>query len=221
MKSLRLPLALFAAPAVLLRLVPDHTASLVLDRAAVWLGEPWRLWTGHWVHFSGSHLLWNLTALLAAGAWLERARPGWLLRHTFTAAPLISLGLLALEPAMGSYGGLSALATSVVTLLALEQLRVGRADRAFWIALLLFVSGKILLEAGESSALLARFDSADIRPSRFAHATGALMALGLWPFWRRNAPPPPAENDPAGIRDGVPAGRFRCTTPNHRRDTQT
>jgi rhomboid family GlyGly-CTERM serine protease len=184
MKTLRTPLLLFALPAALAALGPATTNQLWLERAALGRGELWRLWTAHWVHFSASHLGWNLAVLLAAGAWLERARPGWLLTHTLVAAPLISLALLVVEPAMQAYGGLSALATGTVTLLALVQLENRRADRPLWTALLLLVAGKITYDASHATALFSRFDLPAVRPSAFAHAVGAGMALALWPVWR-------------------------------------
>ena len=189
MKTLRLPLLLFALPALLVAFAADHAPGLRLDHAVFDHGEIWRLWTGHWVHFSPSHLGWNLLVLLLAGAGLERARPGWLLPHTLVAAPLISLALLVVEPAMRSYGGLSALATSVVTLLALAQLRDARADWLPWTAVLVLVAGKTAYDAFHPTALFSRFDSPDVRPSVFAHAVGAGVALLLGPLWQRLRPP--------------------------------
>jgi len=186
MRGLRVPLLLFAVPAALLGLGQNSADTLWwFDRAALQRGEFWRLWTGHWMHFSLSHLLWNLAVLLAAGTWLERRFPGWLWRHAVVAAPLISLGLFFGEPAMQRYGGLSALATSVVTLLALAQLGARRADRALWSGLLLVIAAKVIHDAGHARALFTRFDSPEVRPSVFAHAFGAAAALALYPFWLR------------------------------------
>lgn len=210
MKAFRMPLLLFALPAALVAFAASGSG-LWLERFALVEGGFWRLWTAHWVHFSISHLAWNLVVLLGAGAWLERARPGWLLRHTLVAAPLISVILLVAEPAMRVYGGLSALATGVVTLLALVQLHDRRADRALWIALLLVVAAKIVHDASHATALFGRFDTPGVRPSVWAHAAGAGTALALWPLWqhRTNRPQSPPENKSAGTRDGLPAARFR------------
>ena len=208
MKALRVPLLLFVLPASLLAFVSSPAGQLGLERAALGRGELWRLWTGHWIHFSASHLGWNLVVLLAAGSWLEHRRPGWLLRHTLVAAPLVSLVLLVAEPAMRVYGGLSALATSVVTLLALVQLQSRRADRPLWTALLLLVAGKIIYDAGHASALFSRFDAPGVRPSVFAHAAGAALALGLWPLWH-HLDATAAGKKSAGTRDEFPAARFR------------
>lgn len=179
MKSLRPVLLLYALPALLVALLPAAAATLLYDRDAVWRGELWRLWTGHWVHFSASHLGWNLLVLLAAGTWLEILRPGLLLRYTLFAAPGLSLGFVALAPAMQGYGGLSGLATGAVTLLALVQFTRDRGDRARGLAILLLVAGKIILEAGRDRALFSNF-SPLIHASALAHAAGAALALAFF-----------------------------------------
>lgn len=174
MKTLRPPLALFALPAALAALAP---AVCLYDRNAILGGEWWRLVTGHWVHFSSSHAAWNLFVLLVAGAWLERVRPGALTRFTLVAAPVIGLGLLAAEPTMALYGGLSGLAVGVVVLLALTQLSVAPTARAWWLATLVLVVAKLAWEITSGTALFSDFHSAAIRPSFAAHVFGALTAL--------------------------------------------
>lgn len=216
MKTLRTPLLLFALPALVAASLPACAGWLVYDRAALAAGEGWRLWTAHWVHFSTSHLAWNLVLLLAAGAWLERNRPGWLWRHTVAAAPLITLALWFVEPGMVRYGGLSALATSVITLLTLVQLTARRGDRALWAAILLLVAGRIAHDLLRGGALLSDFRDPGIRVSTWAHAAGAATAGLLWPVWaKRPGRPPEAfpENDTAGTRDGFPAAKAPVNYP--------
>jgi rhomboid family GlyGly-CTERM serine protease len=178
MKTLRVPLLLFALPAAFVALWPSVGERLVLDRAAlIERGEIWRLWTGHWVHFSTSHLLWNLAVLFAAGAWLERVRPGLLWRHAVFAAPLIGLTVLVCEPRLLAYGGLSGLATGVVVLLALHQLRTRGAPRLLWGAVLALVAVKSAHDLASPDALFARYDLPTVRPSSTAHAAGAVAAV--------------------------------------------
>ncbi|MDQ5977950.1 MAG: hypothetical protein QG602_922 [Verrucomicrobiota bacterium] len=176
MKSLGVPLLLFALPAMLEAFAPARHAQMLLVRDALADGEVWRLWTGHWVHFSPSHRLWNLAVLLGTGAWLERVRPGLLLRHTLFAAPFISLAILATEPGLQTYGGLSGLATSVVVLLGLQQLRTPGAARWLWAGLLALVAAKITTEAWFGGASLSRYETAGVRTAWSAHAAGAVAA---------------------------------------------
>ncbi|AOS43844.1 Rhomboid family protein [Lacunisphaera limnophila] len=193
MKTLRVPLLLFVLPAVLLAFAPARHGLVLLDRSAVAAGEVWRLWTGHWVHFSASHLGWNLAVLLAAGTWLERQRPGLLLRHTVIAAPLIGLAVLIGEPALQAYGGLSGLATSVVVLLGLHQLRSGGASRWLWTGLLALVAVKTTGDAIRAETSLVAFALPGVRLSTTAHFAGALSALlheGLGCLRRSKMTPP-------------------------------
>src|SRR5262245_43857249 len=34
--------------------------------------EPWRLWTGHFTHWNGDHLFWDLIVFIGLGAYCER-----------------------------------------------------------------------------------------------------------------------------------------------------
>ncbi len=183
MKALRHTLLLFALPAALVASAP---AAFLYDRAAILQGEWWRLWTGHWVHFSFSHLAWNLVVLLGAGTWLEHRQPGAARRYALAAAPLISLGLLAGASEMHTYGGLSGLATGLVALLALVQIRTQPAERGWWLAVLALTAGKIAADAVCSAPLFSRFETGSIQISTLAHLLGALLAL---PVFLSLAPP--------------------------------
>jgi rhomboid family GlyGly-CTERM serine protease len=182
MKSF-LPVSLAAAAAVLAWSVPAASGALLYDRSAILQGDWWRLWTGHWIHFSVSHLAWNIAVLLGAGAWLERLQPGSLVRWLVAGAPLISLTLLVGEPAMQVYGGLSGLATGAVVLLALMQWDRRPRSRVWWGAGLALVALKLGVEAAQPAPLFAGFSGA-VRPSVLAHAAGAALAAAF--FLSRN-----------------------------------
>jgi rhomboid family GlyGly-CTERM serine protease len=192
MKTLRVPLLLFALPAVLLAFAQARQGLFLLERSAS--GELWRLWSGHWVHFSASHLGWNLAVILVVGAWLEHLRPGLLLRHALLAAPLLSIALLAFEPNLRVYGGLSGLATGVVVLLALHQLRTPDSVRLLWAGVLALVAVKAFSDTSHASPWLARYEQTGVRTSAFAHAAGAISATlhylteRLWARFTRAVP---------------------------------
>jgi rhomboid family GlyGly-CTERM serine protease len=180
MREIRLVLLVAILPAMLLWLAPAAHSALLYERTAILHGDWWRLWTGHWVHFSVSHLGWNLAVLLGAGAWLERLQPGWLLRYILVGAPLISAILLLGEPAMQTYGGLSGLATGVVLLLALAQLGRNSGDRGWWLGVIGLLVLKFGFDAMHPAPLFSRFDSPAVRPSVLAHAAGAGTALAFF-----------------------------------------
>lgn len=177
MKPMRLSLLLFALPAVLIALLPGWPAALVLDRAALAHGDWWRLWTGHWVHFSPSHLAWNLAVVLVAGTWLARVRPGRLIAFTLIAPPLISAAVLVCEPHLLSYGGLSGLATGLAALLALTELERSRRDAAFWGVFLGLIAAKSVLDGATVMPLFSRFATPGVQASTAAHLAGLGTAL--------------------------------------------
>lgn len=115
---------------------------LVLEREAMITGQWWRLWTGHLAHTGQGHLFGNLAALVVLLAW---ARSMHLLRaglvYALLAAPLISIGLLAILPWLQWYAGLSGLLHG---LLALLLTRLGRTPALVGLGL---VAAKISLEA--------------------------------------------------------------------------
>ena len=174
-----LPALLCVAPALLPALVPTGRDVLLYDRAAILQGEWWRLWTGHWVHFSASHLAWNAAVLVGAGAWLENLQPGRLLRFVAVAAPVLSLSFLAGAPDMRAYGGLSGLATGVVVLLALGQWDRAPRARVWWGGALALISIKLGAETLHPAAWFAAFGG-EIRPSPLAHFAGAMAAAVLF-----------------------------------------
>jgi rhomboid family GlyGly-CTERM serine protease len=180
MKSLRPPLLLFALPTVLLAFASARHDLLLLDREALGSGHVWRLWSGHWLHFSAPHLGWNLAVLLTAGTLLERLRPGLLVRHVIIAAPLISAAIMIFEPGLSSYGGLSGLATGVVVLLCLHQLRIPGSARLLWTGVLALVAARSLHDVfAHNVGLLVTYDQPMVRTSTTAHAAGAVVALLL------------------------------------------
>lgn len=188
-RSLLPALTLFVAPAWLVHVAPMAVGdALVFKRDAIAVGEWWRLATGHWVHFGATHLVLNGLTLLGAGMWLERLRAGELVRFTAVAAPLLGGMLWLLEPAMGTYGGLSGLACGVVTLAALTQMRAARDPfTRIWCAALLVVVGmKALVDVSTVSRSLMHFTPADaVRVSQWAHLAGAVVGVGFFLSRRR------------------------------------
>ena len=122
---------------------PGLAPALIYDRPAILAGESWRLFTGHWVHFSSAHLAFDLVALGVAGAIAEtRSTPrfGWL---CLVAPWSIGAVTLVLAPDMRYCGGLSGLAVAVLVLLALSGLGDSRGWRRVWLAVLIGVAAKL------------------------------------------------------------------------------
>lgn len=156
---------------------PRLTDALIYERTDILAGQAWRLWTGHLVHYTASHLLWDLVVFLAAGLWLEWIRPRLTRWFYLLAPPAISAALWWGDPALEHYAGLSGLATGVLVLLALVQRRrdVG-APPWFWPAVLLLVAVKVVVESATQAPLFARLD-AGVRVVPLAHLGGIVCAL--------------------------------------------
>lgn len=166
---------------------PRLAGGLIYERADILAGQVWRLWTGHLVHYTPNHLLWDLAVFLPAGAWLEWIAPRGTRWFYLLTPPAISLLLFWLEPTLGRYAGLSGVATGLVVLLALVQLRRDSHEPPwFWLGVLALVAVKIIVESVAHTPLVVRFD-AGVRTVPLAHVGGILCALIAFLPVRREA----------------------------------
>lgn len=181
----RWTLGLLAGPLVA-HAFPSIAAHLVYDRAGVAGGELWRLWTGHLVHFSFTHLAFNLAALLPA-AWIvesrERGRIGIVL---LCAAPAIGVALFLGEPGIREFGGASGLSLALVTYLALRGLHDSGPFRLICASALVIVCGKLAAESlwGWSTSDWER--EAGFVAVPLSHLTGAAAGAAC-AAWRAGA----------------------------------
>jgi rhomboid family GlyGly-CTERM serine protease len=117
---------------------------LRFDRGGLAAGELWRLVTGHLVHLSTVHAIWNLAALALLGALLgDCCRLAQWARIVVAAMLAIDAGLFWLSPGVEWYVGLSGvlhgIALAGAVLLAVQGSRVG-------LVLALGVVGKVVAE---------------------------------------------------------------------------
>lgn len=169
---------------IVLSCSPALSHFFVYDRSRILSGEIWRLFSGHLVHFSTSHLLLNLGGFAVL----------WMLLHQFKALPsiskllfsaaLIGLGLLLFAPAITSYGGLSGLVTMVAVLLIFELVRT--RHRAVAIFLFSLLVAKIVRDFVQPDAQFIQF-STTTHTAPFAHLLGVIAAgfIGSRPSARR------------------------------------
>lgn len=164
--------------------VPGLASQLVYDRTAILGGEGWRLITGNWVHFSPSHLLYDLLALGIAGWIIERR--GY--RNFALLCVLSALGigtvLLAMRPEAQFYGGLSGVATGAIIYLALHGLREPAPWRWICAGVLLLTVGKVLVESLAGWSLIGATGSVPFVPLPLSHVVGGLSAALLF-WWSR------------------------------------
>ncbi|MCW5660889.1 MAG: rhombosortase [Burkholderiaceae bacterium] len=152
--------------------------------------QPWRWWSGAWVHWSWGHLAANLAGTALIGALGARAHAdradAW---AWFVAWPITQLGL-QLQPALLHYGGLSGVlhAGVVIAAIGLVQRESG-LRRGVGALILAGVALKVGLEQPWQGPLreVAGWSIA-IAPA--AHLSGAVAGLccGLAAAaWRRRA----------------------------------
>jgi rhomboid family GlyGly-CTERM serine protease len=169
---------------------PRLAGALIYERADIFAGQVWRLWTGHLVHYSPSHLWLDLAVFVAAGAWLEWIAPRLARWFYALAPPAISTVLLLADSTLERYAGLSGVATGLLVLLALVQLRRKASEpRWFWLGVLLLVAAKIVVEATVHAPLFARFD-AGVQVVPLAHIGGIACALVAFLVISRRTGPP-------------------------------
>ena len=188
----RLPVItlLLVGSGVVVALFPGSSSWLIYDRSAILSGEIWRMFTGHWIHFSTSHLVYDLLALGIAGWIIETQKLphfGWLCLLT---PWLISAVLLFFEPQMKVFGGLSALATTAIVYLALFGLHDAPPWRWVCLAALMCIVGKILFEMTTGRMIFVTTGNIPVTVAVAGHISGALIALLFYGqskiFTRRN-----------------------------------
>lgn len=185
LKSVPVTTILLTLAALIIAGVPGIRPLLHLDWAAVARGELWRLWSGHLVHWTTDHLLWDVLAFAVLGTLCESESR---LRYLLTIAiglPTISLGLAALCPEVSIYRGLSGLDTGLFVWLVASQLRhscVGkqRGVTVLWGGLLVGLIGKLIFEASTGSCLFVTTSADSFQPLVESHLLGAAVGLAAF-----------------------------------------
>jgi rhomboid family GlyGly-CTERM serine protease len=152
---------------------------MVYDRVAIRAGELWRLITGNWVHFSGSHLGYNLLALGFAGWLIEsRGHPHFALLSLLSAT-VIGVAVLSFESGIQFYGGLSGVATGAIVYLALREARNGTLHQIVLAIVLVLLGLKLGWESFVGQPLFARATDSSCVVVPISHLAGALTAGAL------------------------------------------
>ena len=176
---------LVVAGGIVTYVIPGLASQMVYDRTAILSGEVWRLLTGNWVHFSASHLLYDLLALGIAGWIIERRGYPYFGLLCVLAALGISSALLAASPEVQFYGGLSGVATGAIIYLALHGLREAPPWRWICVAALVLITGKVLLESLTGRFIIGASGSISFVPLPLSHVVGGLTASFI--FWWSSA----------------------------------
>lgn len=177
----RLPLltCLLVGLSLLATLCPFLADSLVYDRQAVLGGDWWRLFSAPLVHFSASHLGWNLLVFAVAGWAVERV--GYRFFWLVCAIACVLPGPLYLltAPNLEIYGGLSGVATAAVVFFCTCSLFTLPKNRPIWLAILLLTVLKIGVEALWGAPVFVQTDNASFRVLPAVHIVGYFGAIAV------------------------------------------
>ena len=181
---------LLSAVALAIHGLPSSAdAALQLNQAAVAAGEWWRVVTCHFTHWSPDHFATDfmMFALLGGACeWTSRPRMLVTLAVSLVAIPL---AVLAFQPGLQTYRGLSGIDSAFFGLLAFELLRekMGAFDRRSILGIGLLIAAFVAKTAFETLTGATLFvDSAagGFVPVPLAHlvgfAAGAVTSLVAW-----------------------------------------
>lgn len=161
-------------------LLPELTELLVIELAEPLAQSPHR-WLGcHLIHWSANHFLWDIAMFVVLSAWCELRWPSAARVTLLLSALIIPLGIIAWQPEILSYRGLSGVDTGLFALLATrsagESVRSG--DRlGSWLfgGLLVALIAKLWFEFHTGTVLFVSADN--FVPLPLAHLLGAGVGI--------------------------------------------
>ena len=169
--------AIVSLISVLSFLFPEIASVLIFDRDAVLRGEVWRVLSCHCVHFTATHLAYNLAAFGVAGWIVERkGYPLFGLLYVLTAS-VISTSLLILKPAMTYYGGLSGIACGIIFYGALVRAKEPGPWRRMCQFIVICLPVKIAIELCSSASILPYWGQQRFVLMPMSHAAGIGVAF--------------------------------------------
>ena len=178
-----------AAVAVAIQLLPASVATaLQFDRAALSLGEWWRIVTGHLTHFSANHLTWDVAVLVALGVACESDSRAHTALTLGVASVAISVAVWFWQPQFEAYRGLSGLDCALFGLFVASLFRQGgQASRIMGSIALLAVGAKCVFEIATGSTAFATGAGYALVP--LAHLVGVASGFAakwggvMWSRW--------------------------------------
>ncbi len=164
---------------------PEVASMLIFNRTTVAQGELWRLFSSHFVHFTNTHLAYNLLAFGVAG-WIVERKSHFhfcLLYMLMTLA--ISLALFVLKPSMNYYGGLSGIACGFIFYCAL----LGAGESGPWKTiskLVIFILPiKIIIEIYSKASILPHWGQEAFVTMPTSHLAGIAVAFLFYSFVKK------------------------------------
>ncbi|WKD49383.1 rhombosortase [Microbulbifer spongiae] len=155
---------------------PEWTSAFIFDRHALLGGEIWRILTGHFVHFSYIHLLYNLSAFGIVGYMIEKKNYSNLYLLYFFMSLCTSISLLIFKPGMAYYGGLSGIVYGFLYYCALMGINDAQPWKTVSFLILFFLPIKMVVDTQINAPGLFHVESQIFTPMQTSHITGCLVA---------------------------------------------
>lgn len=111
----------------------------------VFLSQPWRWWTGHWVHVGWIHYVLNVLALACLPFLFPNIKKQVFIALLLILPPLLSLCFYLIYPHIFAYAGLSGILHGLFVFCAIVSLKE-KPERNFAFIVLLCILGKIAWE---------------------------------------------------------------------------
>ena len=157
---------------------PAVSGLLVYDRALVAEGEVWRVATSALVHWSLRHLVLDVGVVLVAGAALERLIGPRIIALIALSALVSGLAVHLAPPWFDRYGGLSAVAYTLVAVLAITGTSGDGWRRAACLTTLGVLAAKLIVETMVDAPLLAGGMGGAVTATA-SHAAGLALAFAV------------------------------------------
>ncbi len=165
--------------AIVATVVPS-VSDLLIDRLdAFAIHQPWRLFTGHFVHASATHLIFDLMLFVPLLAILERRHGSWVALGTTLFLGLgVALGIRVLHTGWTTYAGLSGVVYGLIPVALLLTARLSRLS----ILVVIAVTVKTGLECLGDGWLVSSASLSELFEVRYlagSHLAGLAVGLGI------------------------------------------
>ena len=155
---------------------PELASIFIFDRSAIFRGEIWRIFTCHFVHFSNTHLAYNIFAFGIVGYIIEKKKyPNFCLLY-FCLAFSISISLFVLKPNMLFFGGLSGIVCGALYYCALMGIKESQTLKRISFLIVTFLPIKIAAEIYTNASILPYWEHQSFIPMQTSHIIGCLVA---------------------------------------------
>ncbi len=154
----------------------------IYDRQQLWI-EPWRLWTGNWLHLGVWHWALNAAALALLPEIFLRTSIRFFVFLWFSLPPLLSLMLYFCIPELMQYAGLSGVLHGVYFATALRATQNSAvAERSMGWLVVVGLGVKVGWETYSGNSQTAELIGAPVILQ--AHQYGVGLGFLIWLFFR-------------------------------------